>query len=110
MIETIISADLSLRIFSKSSGKFSFVTHEDYLKNGVNVDGDIVVMRKLNLKDWKGRDIWEGDILEAVYSEVRKEKMVATMSPSTMFAIAISNLRVEIVGNLFENKEILYDA
>lgn len=110
MIETINGADLSLRIFSKSSGKLSYVTHEDYLKNGIDVDGDIVVMRKLNLKDWNGRDIWEGDILEAIHSKLRKEKMIATMSASAMFVIAISNLRVEIVGNIFETGEVMCDA
>ncbi len=101
-----------------------------------NMFGTCVLMQYIGLKDIKGVDIYEGDILKAIcinkvgYEEVTKNNKIQYWTVehkisngymgfmfygtnrrwNTMISKnIINNCNCEIVGNIYENKELLDD-
>ena len=76
---------------------------------------DVEIMQSTGLKDKNGKEIFEGDIVRGVFSENheivwRKEQgcwVIQTLGTIGLAELAKYNKMLEVIGNIYENKELL---
>ncbi len=114
---------IKFRVWDKSTN--TMLTEEDkkywklYLSGRVSIEdtwatNDVTLMQFTGLKDRRGQDIFEGDIVRSIAITNKKRYSYGlpvlvqwkTTPVSNGYNIASGKLR-EVVGNIFENPELL---
>ena len=94
------------------------VFHYRNLQNGEGSGeyGDYILMQYTGLKDKKGKDIYEGDILTSAFSKrivIFNENTCSFMLKdielrNELFSLTNEKCKnLEIIGNIYENKELI---
>ena len=88
---------------------------------GLGMGYNAILMQYTGLKDKNGKEIYEGDIVETVYTDHKKHKGVIYSQPTRLnwsvkhspfanqdlFVYSRPDCSVEIIGNIYENPELL---
>ena len=84
-----------------------------------NYDKDCVLMQSTGLKDSKGKEIYEGDIVKANPNNMGKEKFTVVWGKKRAgfrldqkcnckyYAVPNNRKEIEVIGNIYENPELL---
>lgn len=118
--------NLKFRAWDKTAKKMSKVTAIDFSTKPFRVfykaygnenyfNQDAILMQSTGLKDKNGKVIFEGDIVTGVFSENhevvwRKEEgcwVIQTINTIGLTKLAEYNKMLEVIGNIYENKELL---
>lgn len=128
--------NLKFRAYIKSTNKFADVLGIDFKNNTLLLDidsdeiipkpyywwyetilsfEDVEIMQSTGLFDKNGVEIFEGDIVQGVFSENhevvwRKEEgcwVIQTLGTIGLAELAKYNKMFEVIGNIYEDKELL---
>jgi len=84
------------------------------IKGELSQDGDNIFMQFTGLQDRKGKDIYEGDIIKGRHKKTRKEYYRTVQSRGDMFVLLPNHSIMhdycmvgEVIGNIYENPELL---
>ncbi len=122
-----MTREIKFRAWNKDSKHF--VHRNNYHHMTLNLDGtpydlqtgsgNFELMQFTGLKDSKGKEIWEGDIVKhshhsrpqtVFYSEIDARYKIGWQGHRTQFdkqSDAFYSEIMEVIGNIYENKELL---
>ena len=80
---------------------------------GENYTGDIVLMQYTGLHDKKGKEIYEGDIVRLKWKDAgnhAKQTIRSVQWNGNGYGCALTEYECEVIGNVWENPELLGGA
>ena len=116
-----MSRELKVRIWDKEVERMFYcgdgISLADLLKDANTCDDEFwllftehAVLQYTGLKDKKGREIYEGDILKFAHCDTSKPFLIAWNEQEARFTDYSPKEKAVVIGNIYENPELLEEG